>query len=304
MQTFEVGTLKSRSNLLWSNDNICRKRSDWKVPGFYEFYEAFKNIFCFSTNRSDIKDIPKGIDDEVDKDGNTMLHLAVLRNDESMVSCMLIKKADPNKWNYLGNTPVHLAVSHGRIEILRKLVAFGGNLNMNGNKALLPVEMIPLSADKTSMQAILAFGLNMKSKNYKGDTFLLHYLKKYPDRINDIRRLLDNGCDPKATDRAGRNGLFIVTALRSNRQKVELARMLLDYGERADAPMLHRIVMELTPEDIGQESEDILGVFYHNKNRMARRSPYDTLSCSNMVSQSDIYRNIISNPIQYFPVEL
>lgn len=49
--------------------------------------------------------------------------------------------------------------------------------------------------------------------------------------------------------------------------------------------MLHRIVMELTPEDIGQESEDLLGVFYHNKNRMARRSPYDTLSCSNMVSQ-------------------
>lgn len=49
---------------------------------------------------------------EVDEDGNTVLHLASMLDDADLVTYFLIKGANPTLQNYSGQTPLHLAIEY------------------------------------------------------------------------------------------------------------------------------------------------------------------------------------------------
>ena len=65
---------------------------------------------------------------EIDPDsGDTALHVAVLANDEKIVSCLLELGASSSIGNTKGHTPVMDAASHGHLEVLQSLALKGIN---------------------------------------------------------------------------------------------------------------------------------------------------------------------------------
>ena len=58
---------------------------------------------------------------DVDEEGNTLLHLAVLNNNEPMVKYLLEKQVDAKAVNNMGQTPAHIAAVHEFTNILELL---------------------------------------------------------------------------------------------------------------------------------------------------------------------------------------
>lgn len=65
----------------------------------------------------------------VDVYGNTLLHLAVSSGNIQIVDLLLEKKASPVAKRKDEQSPVHLCTKNDSVEILKKLIAAGGNLN-------------------------------------------------------------------------------------------------------------------------------------------------------------------------------
>lgn len=80
-----------------------------------------------------------------DKDGMTVLHLAVLKANKDLVSGLMGKQAEINAKNYNGETPLHLAVKLGNRDLVELLVSRGADVN-----AATTLEQTPmrLAADR------------------------------------------------------------------------------------------------------------------------------------------------------------
>jgi ankyrin repeat protein len=64
-----------------------------------------------------------------DKDGMTVLHLAVLKASKDLVTGLLASQAEINAKNYNGETPLHLAVKLGNRDLVELLVSSGADVN-------------------------------------------------------------------------------------------------------------------------------------------------------------------------------
>lgn len=83
--------------------------------------------------------IPKADINEVDEEGNTLLHYAAEMNDADLITFFVIKGADSELKNYKGDTPLHVAINNNSYDAAKVLAAIGGNLfakNMEGVSAL------------------------------------------------------------------------------------------------------------------------------------------------------------------------
>jgi uncharacterized protein len=75
-----------------------------------------------------------------DYDGNTPLHLAVLRGKTNIVVFLLSKGADVNAKNHAQITPVIFAARGGRLEIVQQLLNRKPNLNMKDSRGFTALD--------------------------------------------------------------------------------------------------------------------------------------------------------------------
>ena len=91
---------------------------------------------------------------------------------------------DPN-----GYTPIHAAASYGHIELLRYLVAQGGDINVQDNEGDTPLHHVE---DVASARALVEqFGADWKIKNGDGQT-AAEYIEEddeYPEVVEYLRSL-------------------------------------------------------------------------------------------------------------------
>ena len=76
---------------------------------------------------------------EVDEDGNTVLHLAAMIDDPDLVTFFLIKGANTSLKNKLGETPIHVAIKNNSFKAASILAEHGNSLfstDRNGISAL------------------------------------------------------------------------------------------------------------------------------------------------------------------------
>lgn len=97
-----------------------------------------------------------------DKNGNTPLHLAVLKGWEHIDSegrdnkpfktiiKLLAEKADVNQKNRFGHTPLHYAVLHRNTECIATLLKHGARWDELDLSELTPLDMLNLPYDKTN----------------------------------------------------------------------------------------------------------------------------------------------------------
>jgi uncharacterized protein len=76
--------------------------------------------------------------------GDTMLHVAVVREDRSDVARLIELGANVNAIGDLGNTPLHDAASRGLVEIIGQLVKAGAKLNISNEFGQTPIDLARL----------------------------------------------------------------------------------------------------------------------------------------------------------------
>lgn len=91
-----------------------------------------------------------------------------------MLAELLERKADVNKADNEGTTPLHEAVRHVRWDVMEKLVAHDADINARNNAGNTPLHVAmtaALATGKTeTMQRLLNLGANSVIKNEKGHT--------------------------------------------------------------------------------------------------------------------------------------
>lgn len=74
--------------------------------------------------------------DSADKQGNTLLQITSRAGDLPMVNALLAFKANPKLRNALGETALMLAAVEGRVDVVRRLIDAGSEINGEGWTAL------------------------------------------------------------------------------------------------------------------------------------------------------------------------
>lgn len=162
------------------------------------------------------KMIEKGIPDLLsyqDPDsGDTALHVAVLANDEKIVSCLLELGASSSIGNTKGHTPVMDAASHGHLEVLQSLALKGINAGAHdkeGKTVLFHCLQNTLRHSRC-LDFIMECGANPNQTDSSGLPILCAVCRGGYPRLAQV--LLDRGADLNARDPATTKPAIVLAA--------------------------------------------------------------------------------------------
>ncbi|EPS74350.1 hypothetical protein M569_00406, partial [Genlisea aurea] len=118
--------------------------------------------------------LEKGHDiDEVDKDGLTALHLAVIGKKEAVISHLLRKGANPEAKDLDGATPLHYAVQVGAMQTVKLLlIKYKVDVNVADNDGWTPLHVAVQTRNRYVVKILLLYGADRTRRNTEGHTAL------------------------------------------------------------------------------------------------------------------------------------
>lgn len=164
--------------------------------------------------------------DARDDDGATPLHIAALRDEESLTEVLLGCGAKPNSQDRAGGTPLHLSATVGACTVSELLVAGGANVRATDAEGRTPLHV---AQDDDVVEVLLNNGADMNARDEKGQTPLHSAALRREDGV--IESLLENGAEVNARTKAGATPLH-AAALAGEE---DIVRMLLANGADASA---------------------------------------------------------------------
>ncbi|XVE67990.1 hypothetical protein DITRI_Ditri09bG0032500 [Diplodiscus trichospermus] len=129
--------------------------------------------------------------DEVDKDGHTALHKAIIGKREAVISHLLRKGASPHVKDKDGATPLHYAVHVGAMQTVKLLLKYEVDVNVADNDGWTPLHIAVQSRNRDIAKVLLINGADKTRKNKDGKTALdlsLCYGKDF--KSYDLAKLL------------------------------------------------------------------------------------------------------------------
>ncbi|KAH9037394.1 hypothetical protein EDB83DRAFT_2318587 [Lactarius deliciosus] len=139
-------------------------------------------------------------------------------------------------------TPLYVASSTGRVDIMRWLLDHGANVHARCSSdkpdpmALTSLHVAAHNKQLEAVQVLLEHNADVNSRTDQGDTplhravCLLDHL--YPRVVGIVQRLLEHGADPNACDRHHSTPLHQVSS--HSHGWLEVAPLLLSYGANVD----------------------------------------------------------------------
>ena len=161
------------------------------------------------------------------------LHRAIENNDINMVR-QLLNRYDVNtrRNTDIRETPLTLASSLYRNEIIQVLINAGADLNMEDNDGLTPL-MSSFIDDGfynhvETIELLLDNNANVNYQNRNGETAL--HIASQLDRTEIIRILVDRGANVNIRDRNGNTPLVAYNNFRNYTMSAESAEILINNG--------------------------------------------------------------------------
>ena len=105
-----------------------------------------------------------------DRSGNTPLHLAVSKGDLEIISLLIKSKADVNLKNKEKDTPLHLAVSKGDLEIISLLIKNKADVNSENEGKDTPLHLAISKGDLEIISLLIKNKADVNSENEGKDT--------------------------------------------------------------------------------------------------------------------------------------
>lgn len=107
--------------------------------------------------------------DSVTSTGTTLLHFAVMGNLE-MANYLLLRGIAPNTKNDNGETPLHWAAQHGRIDQIKQLIDFGADVNAQDVDKNTALHWVAENDNVDVAKYLLSKGAVAKGKNIQSKT--------------------------------------------------------------------------------------------------------------------------------------
>lgn len=115
--------------------------------------------------------LANGLDiDNVDKDGLTALHRAIIGKKEAVISHLLRKGANPHVRDRDGATPLHYAVQVGAMQTVKLLIKYNVDINAADNEGWTPLHIAIQSRNRIIAKRLLVNGADKTRRNQDGKT--------------------------------------------------------------------------------------------------------------------------------------
>jgi ankyrin repeat protein len=184
-----------------------------------------------------------------DKEMTKMLTLAVSYHSPEAAVALLEGGADPNIADRHGRTPLHAAAEAGELDLVRKLVSKGANLNARTETKDTPDSILfTLAGEQTPlliaakydhpdiMRALIAAGADTRLKAQDGTTLFLAAAGS--GHVEAVRCAYEFDKDAKAVDSFGRNAMHVSVSgtweKATQPEVTELVQYLVDMGVPLD----------------------------------------------------------------------
>ena len=165
-----------------------------------------------------------GFLDQMNAEGNTMMHISASKRDIESTRLLLNHGANCNLLNAEANTPLHIAVGMKDIKMTRLLLEHKADPSMDTPDGNRLMHKIVDMNDIETTKILLLQGADPNLRNKDGDG-LMHLAAKRND-IETTELLLDNGADPNLRDGNGDTTMHMA----AKKNNVETARLLFHKG--------------------------------------------------------------------------
>lgn len=163
----------------------------------------------------------------LDAEGNTPLHLAVLRGDADAVEALLKAGADAAALNAAEATPLHYAAANERI--VTALLAHGAPVNARSKLWITPLMSAVIRPDSIgAVRRLVAAGADVNYRIGDSDMILFNAIDGGDRRT--VEFLLDHGAEANPT-----KGIVPITAAAFGGD-VEIVKLLLAHGATVNCP--------------------------------------------------------------------
>ena len=185
-----------------------------------------------------------------DKNGNTLLHLAVMGGNMVVTKFLLSRGANVNVKNSSGGeTPLGYAVSFGRVEFVKLLLSKGANVNAKNNVGGTILGYAVSSGRVEIAQLLISGGADVNTKNMLGGT-LLHDAATY-GKVEVAQILISKGLNVNAKSNSGKTPLHEAAG---NKGNVEIVKLLISKGANVNAKDQNNYFFGKTPLDIAEQA--------------------------------------------------
>ncbi|USN50942.1 MAG: ankyrin repeat domain-containing protein [Myxococcales bacterium] len=164
--------------------------------------------------------------DEQDDQGNTALHLAIVRKEKDAVIALLEGGANPNiKENSNSFTPLHLAANTGQIEVIEALIKSEAEVDEQDDQGNTALHLAIVRKEKDAVIALLEGGANPNIKENSNSFTPLH-LAANTGQIEVIEALIKSRAEVDEQDDQGNTALHLAIV----RKEKDAVIALLDGG--------------------------------------------------------------------------
>ncbi|KAI9762377.1 MAG: hypothetical protein M1840_001270 [Geoglossum simile] len=174
--------------------------------------------------------------------GESPLYLAVRHGNLELIELMLSRGADPNAEDIRGETPLYVAVQLGHYETVKMLLSYGADQTIQSRVSSNTPVLVAAGMGSVKLVALLTFqGAVPCSANVQAR--LLSAAMNGNDEV--VQALLDCGADPNIKNPDGKTPLFLA-AMRGHAKVVEL--LLVEGGHAETVDLLLAKGVDRTPK--------------------------------------------------------
>ncbi len=163
---------------------------------------------------------------EIDENGNTVLHLAAKINDASLVQYLIINKADSEIKNLEGDTPLIVAIKNDAFDAAKELASFGGNLFARNSEGITALDL-GLQKDPSYYDIFITTRAG-EIRDTEGKS-IVHYFVQTKN-LRGVEQCIKKGIPVDIVDSTGNTPLTLAYQTMDDNISVEIAAQLIEAG--------------------------------------------------------------------------
>jgi ankyrin repeat protein len=158
------------------------------------------------------------------KDSPTLLHLAILNNQDDVVRILIEMGADINIRSSKKFTALHFAARVDNVDIITLLLDKGMSVNVTNKWGQTPLHSAARSGSLRATKVLFRRGAAIDKTDRDGSTSLIYAARNL--KMEVVRFLVENGADVNVSSRYEGSALYQAT----DKGQLELMQYLLDNG--------------------------------------------------------------------------
>jgi len=174
----------------------------------------------------------------INSHGDTALHISCNTKNASIAKLLIDNNTNINVINFDGNTPLHIALHSRHTSIIKLLIDNRANVNLVNFDGDTPLHMALHSGHISIIKLLIDNRANVNMVNSQGSTAL--HIAIHRGSMRTIKYLINNGneINLNATDNKGNTllHLALITEFRSNTQRINLIKFLVEKGANINLP--------------------------------------------------------------------